>query len=209
MLQPDTTQSQIRFFVGSKRGGVKHGYMSSLEDYAVILLSMLTPCYSRSLHFYAYQCSLSSGYSPSLSRFHRNRHPIHTTQTEEGPAEWAITVHFDSMLARRKLLPGQDRKSVCWIHGPFSTIASYGYFTANTMSKCIGSSLKASRINKWIFKAHSTRGAEASKASARGVPIDYILKAAQWKSESTFSRFYKRRIAPSIVPVMFQPCNKV
>jgi hypothetical protein len=35
------------------------------------------------------------------------------------------------------------------------------------------------------------------------------LKAGHWRSESTFSKFYKRAVAPSIVPEVFQPSNQV
>lgn len=85
-----------------------------------------------------------------------------------------------------------------------STIAPHAGVTANTMSKWIRSALNVSGVDTSIFKAHSTRGAAASKASASGISTDEILKAGHWKSESTFGRFYKRVIAPSIVPAVFR-----
>lgn len=85
-----------------------------------------------------------------------------------------------------------------------STIAPHAGVTANTMSRWIRSALELSGEDTSVFKAHSTRGAAASKASASGISVDEILKAGHWSSESTFSRFYKRMIAPSIVPKIFQ-----
>ena len=46
------------------------------------------------------------------------------------------------------------------------------------------------------FKAHSIRSATTSKYLALRVPVDSILKKAQWSSESTFRRFYDKPILP-------------
>ena len=39
-----------------------------------------------------------------------------------------------------------------------------------------------------VFSAHSTRGASASKAYKKGIPIDNLLEAAGWSSQSVFFR---------------------
>ena len=44
-------------------------------------------------------------------------------------------------------------------------------------------------INTQHFSAHSTRGAATSKAKFVGVSTKDILKAANWSSSSTFTRF--------------------
>lgn len=89
-----------------------------------------------------------------------------------------------------------------------STIAPHAGVTGNTMSKWIRSALQISGVDTSMFKAHSTRGAAASKAAASGISVDVILKAGHWRSESTFSKFYKRAtIVPSIVPDLFGPTN--
>lgn len=58
-----------------------------------------------------------------------------------------------------------------------------------------------STIGRWVkqclisagvnsdFGVHSTRDSAASKASHAGVPVEQILKAASWSSESVFNRF--------------------
>ena len=43
-----------------------------------------------------------------------------------------------------------------------------------------------------FFKGHSFRGASTSKAVSLGVPLDVILKAADWKNAGTFAKFYQR-----------------
>lgn len=57
--------------------------------------------------------------------------------------------------------------------------------------------LSRAGIDTTVFSAHSTRGAAASKAANSGVPINSILRAAQWAHESTFNRFYRRELASS------------
>ena len=84
-----------------------------------------------------------------------------------------------------------------------SFISPHGGVTSNTMSRWIRLSLKLSGVNTAVFKAHSTRGAAASKASASGASIDEILKAGHWRSESTFNKFYRRTIAPLVAPAVF------
>ena len=46
-----------------------------------------------------------------------------------------------------------------------------------------------------VFKAHSTRGASASQASAMGLSCKKIMAMACWKRESTFKTHYLRETA--------------
>ena len=62
----------------------------------------------------------------------------------------------------------------------------------STLGKWIKTQLGKAGVDTSLFSAHSTRGAAASKAAAAGVPIDSILKLANWASQSTFERFYRR-----------------
>ena len=52
--------------------------------------------------------------------------------------------------------------------------------------------LEASGIDVKVFKGHSVRTAAASAAHRAGASIRDILKAGNWKRESTFSRFYNK-----------------
>ena len=72
-----------------------------------------------------------------------------------------------------------------------SLIQPYRQVTVSTVSHWIKSILSESGIDP-AFSAHSTRGAAASHAISKGVPVDSILKAGSWASESTFTRFYRR-----------------
>ena len=52
-------------------------------------------------------------------------------------------------------------------------------------------------IDTEAFSAHSTRSASTSKARMVGVSLEDIVRAANWSSTSTFSRFYHRPVVLS------------
>ena len=57
--------------------------------------------------------------------------------------------------------------------------------------------MASSGIDVSHFRAHSTRGAATSAAARAGVSTAQIPKAADWSSESTFTRFYRRDVTTS------------
>jgi site-specific recombinase XerD len=76
--------------------------------------------------------------------------------------------------------------------------------TSSTIGRWIKEQLKEAGIDTSIFSAHSARGAAASKAMDRGVPIQSILNLGHWSRESTFARFYKRT-----APKKYQFCGRI
>lgn len=67
--------------------------------------------------------------------------------------------------------------------------------TAQTISKWIKGVLSDSGVDTSRFRAHSTRHASTSAASAAGVSLDIIRKTAGWSSTSNvFAKFYNRPI---------------
>ena len=75
-----------------------------------------------------------------------------------------------------------------------STIKPHNKVIKATISRWIKTVMKTAGINTDIFKPHSTRSASTSKAQICDVPINSILKAASWKRDSVFHRFYNRNI---------------
>ena len=61
-----------------------------------------------------------------------------------------------------------------------------------TLGHCIKDSLRSAGVDTERFSAHSTRGASTSHAKMKGVPVNDILKVANWSSRNTFERFYHR-----------------
>ena len=68
-----------------------------------------------------------------------------------------------------------------------------------TIGRWIKSTLQKSGVDTRVFSAHSTRGAAASKAAAKGTNIQSILDRGHWTKESTFARFYCRTVPDSAV----------
>uniref|UniRef100_A0A1X7UAY8 Tyr recombinase domain-containing protein n=1 Tax=Amphimedon queenslandica TaxID=400682 RepID=A0A1X7UAY8_AMPQE len=54
--------------------------------------------------------------------------------------------------------------------------------------------MTAAGIDTIIFKAHSVRSASMSAASTAGVTTEDILNAADWSTESSFSRIYYKPV---------------
>ena len=50
--------------------------------------------------------------------------------------------------------------------------------------------MKDAGIDTTIFKPHSTKGASTSAAKAFNVPVQVIMNTAEWRSVSTFDKFY-------------------
>lgn len=48
-----------------------------------------------------------------------------------------------------------------------------------------------------IFPSHSVRSAAVSKASAKFVSVDKVLKVAGWSNAKTFAKFYEKPIETS------------
>ena len=61
-----------------------------------------------------------------------------------------------------------------------------------TIARWIKSVLGKAGIDTSIFKAHSTRSASTSRALSSGVPLEEVLKMADWSGPSTFNRFSYR-----------------
>ena len=60
----------------------------------------------------------------------------------------------------------------------------------STLSRWMKNMLEEAGIDTRVFKGHSVRTAAASAAHKAGASIKDILKAGNWRRESTFSRYY-------------------
>ena len=70
-------------------------------------------------------------------------------------------------------------KSFVEPHGAVSLAAIYGW---------IKTVLSDAGRDTSVFTVHSVRGAATSAAYNKGVPVEHILKLANWSNESTFRR---------------------
>ncbi|KZS07400.1 Uncharacterized protein APZ42_028944 [Daphnia magna] len=106
--------------------------------------------------------------------------------------------HYAGPLTRI-LIPAWPRnESIC----PVACLKTYISATdptigSSTIGRWIEVQLQEAGIDTAVFKAHSTRGAAASKAASNGVPINTILKQGHWASESIFAKCYHLPIKES------------
>jgi hypothetical protein len=81
----------------------------------------------------------------------------------------------------------------------FTTTKPHVPVSSATVGRWIKSTLQDCGVDTTVFSAHSTRGAAASKAAAKGTNIQSILDRGHWTKESTFARFYCRTVPDSTV----------
>ena len=63
-----------------------------------------------------------------------------------------------------------------------------------TIARWIKEFLGDAGIDISTYQAHSTRGASCSKAKAKGLSVEDIVKQANWTNSSTFEKFYHKPI---------------
>ena len=75
-----------------------------------------------------------------------------------------------------------------------SFIKPHNPVTSSTIARWLKLIMCDAGIDINMFKAHSTRSACTSAASAQGVTTEDILGAADWSTESSFQRFYYKPV---------------
>ena len=69
--------------------------------------------------------------------------------------------------------------------------------TTASVARWIRSFLTEAGIDTSVFKTHSVRGAATSAAANAFVPVQEILKMADWSNVSTFQQFYYKPVFSS------------
>ena len=64
----------------------------------------------------------------------------------------------------------------------------------DTIDRWVKTVLSCTGIDTKKFKPHSTRAAAVSAESNASVSLDEILSTVGWSSESTFAKFYHKRV---------------
>ena len=68
--------------------------------------------------------------------------------------------------------------------------------SSTTIARWVKETLANSGVDLTMFSAHSVRGATTSKMYDLQIPVNDIMQKAMWKSENTFTKFYKKSILP-------------
>ena len=67
----------------------------------------------------------------------------------------------------------------------------------STMARWIKQTLLLADVDTKVFQAHSLRGASSSKASLKGLSAKDIVSHGRWSRESTWQRFYHKKVDSS------------
>ena len=121
-----------------------------------------------------------------LSKTRRSGPPRHVTYPRFESPEICPVGTLEAYVDRTKPIRGNTTALF------ISTRKPYKQVTTSTLSRWMKCMLEASGIDVKVFKGHSVRTAAASAAHRAGASIRDILKAGDWKRESTFSRFYNK-----------------
>ena len=81
----------------------------------------------------------------------------------------------------------QDPLFVCYVK-------SHHPITAPTLSRWLRMVLKNAGIDTDILKAHSVRGASTTAAVNNNIPLDDVMKMADWSCVSSFQKFYYKPV---------------
>ena len=96
-------------------------------------------------------------------------------------------------LKKTESLRGSESQLLISHVKPFKKVVS------SSISRWLLNILKQAGVNTDVFKAHSTRGAATSASVRLGASMRDVLTTAGWSSASTFSSFYHRPSAHSVV----------
>ena len=76
----------------------------------------------------------------------------------------------------------------------FISYVSHLAVTSSTIARWLKTVLELSGIDVSVFKSHSYRSASVSAAYNKGCSMSSILKAADWRSDKNFYKFYYRSV---------------
>ena len=93
---------------------------------------------------------------------------------------------LNEYLRMTKEIRGEENKLLLSYQAPHKPVSR------NTLARWLQ---QVAGVDATQFSAHSTRAASTSAALSSGVPVDVVLRAAGWNSESTFTRFYRKEPA--------------
>ena len=91
-------------------------------------------------------------------------------------------------LGRTEILRKEEKQLFISFAKPYKKISR------DTLSRWIKLMMKKGGVDTEMYKTHSLRHAATSCAASKDVSLSVILSRVGWKQESTFTRFYKRKV---------------
>lgn len=107
------------------------------------------------------------------------------------PPDRRLCVYFvmKEYLKRTKIIRSDTESKLL-----LSYVKPHNAVSKDTVARWVKTVMARSGIDTNVFKPHSVRSAATSKASAKDVPIDEIMRTAGWSSAGTFQKFYNKPI---------------
>ena len=91
-------------------------------------------------------------------------------------------------LERTEILRNEEKQLFISFAKPYKKISR------DTLSRWIKLMMNKGGVDTEIYKTHSLRHAATSCAASKDVSLAVILSRVGWKQESTFTKFYKRKV---------------
>ena len=91
-------------------------------------------------------------------------------------------------LTRTTDLRGSEKQLLISFMRPYKAVSR------DTLARWVIKTMDLAGINTQKYRSHSTRGAAASAAVRMGIPLNLILKQARWRSETSFAKYYNKRL---------------
>ena len=126
-----------------------------------------------------------------LSKTRRSGPPREVTYHRFTEKEICPVHNLEVYLTRTKETRGNCKSLFISCKKPHKQVST------STLSQWMKSMLTEAGIDTDLFKGHSVRTAAASAAHKAGASIKDILKAGNWRRESTFRKFYYKSPQPS------------
>ena len=117
-------------------------------------------------------------------------HCLSVSSMKMSDSKYVFTVDVLLKQSRKgKHLAPKENKLLLSYQAPHKPVSK------NTLARWLRQVLNRAGVDTAQFSAHSTRAASTSAVLSSGVPVDVVLRAAGWSSESTFTRFYRKEPA--------------
>ena len=126
-----------------------------------------------------------------LSKTRRSGPPREVSYSRFPETKICPVYHLEQYVTRTKDIRGNCKALFISCKKPHKQVST------STLSRWLKNMLAEAGVDTTVFKGHSVRSAAVSAAHKAGASIRDVLKAGNWKRESTFRRFYCKPLVDS------------
>ena len=163
----------------------------------VMLIALTKAARPQTIHLLSVKNLKKTSQMFTLSLAHLQKHDRPGTQLKSVNIEiypndksLCTYTHLEEYLKRTSSVRNSEERLF------ISYIKPHKRVSKDTIRRWIHHTLKNAGINTELFGPYSTRSASVSKAAKLNIPIQQIMKTAGWARESTFAKFYHKKVIP-------------